>query len=59
MHSDFHVPAKLSRMYSGFTKDLRSLERPLTRAVLSWERTAPKRMMPTAAESWRFASEHP
>ncbi|KAI9812672.1 MAG: hypothetical protein M1826_002794 [Phylliscum demangeonii] len=55
----FHVPAPLARMYSGFTKDLRSLERPLGRAVLSWERAAPKRMMPTAAESWRFASEHP
>ncbi|KAI9828515.1 MAG: hypothetical protein M1826_006052 [Phylliscum demangeonii] len=59
----FHVPAPLARLYSGFQKDfqkdVRSLERPLGRALLSWERAAPKRMMPTAAESWRFTSELP
>ncbi|KAI9822063.1 MAG: hypothetical protein M1826_000571 [Phylliscum demangeonii] len=56
----FQLPAPLSRVSSGLQKNLRALERPVGRAVLSMERAAPKRMrMPTAAESWRFASEHP
>ncbi|KAI9810418.1 MAG: hypothetical protein M1826_003634 [Phylliscum demangeonii] len=63
MRFHVHVPAPLARLYSGFQKDfqldVRSLARPLGRALLSWERAAPKRMTPTAAESWRFTSEPP